>query len=411
MEPTTPPPEAAVAARPDPANPEPVHSLNRFYGYQLVAQISLTGGIWILYLQHLGLSLTQIGIAEAVFHLAPITLELPSGSLGDVFGRKWSLAASSLCVSLSALLLLLADSFWMVLPAMYLSGASFAFRSGTSQAFLYDALAERGGTSVFAKFLGRILSASYLVLAATTWIGAVLADIDFAWPFAVTIAVGLGGVWLAVGLREPERERTAHRSMRRTMAEALTIVRGRPRLAMLLIFTSVLWTMLTLVNLYAQAVFSELGLSTSAIGLIIGAALVCTAAGMWFAHRITAWGTFRLWAVTVSLVIVASGLGLGSGLLLLAIGTYLLAELISGVFEPLLAARINDSVAAPQRATILSIEGFLFSITMVWAFPVAGWLADRAGWLAAFGGAGVVVLAVLAVWLLFSRRDERSATM
>ena len=34
-----------------------------------MAEIGLTGGIWILYLQHLGLSLTQIGIAEAERHL------------------------------------------------------------------------------------------------------------------------------------------------------------------------------------------------------------------------------------------------------------------------------------------------------------------------------------------------------
>lgn len=390
----------------DPAAVEPAPSLVRFYGFQLVAEIGLTGGIWILYLQHLGLSLTQIGIAEAVFHLAPITLELPSGSLADVFGRKWSLALSSLCVALSAFLMLIADNIWMVLPAMYLSGASFAFRSGTMQAFLYDSLAERGSSGTFSRILGRILSASYLLLAVTTWLGAVLADISFTWPYAGTVAVGLAGVWLAVGLREPERERVAHRSMRRTIAEAVTIVRGRPLLAMLLAFTATMWTMLTLVNLYAQAVLSGLGLSTSAVGLVIGIALVCTSIGMWFAHRITVWGTFRLWAVTVALVIVGSGLGLGSGVLALAVGTYLLAELLAGVFEPLLAARINDSLPPAQRATILSIEGLMFSITMVWAFPVVGFVADRAGWLAAFGGAGVVVLTMLVLWLVFASRDE-----
>ena len=384
---------------------EPGYSLIRFYGYQLVAEISLTGGIWILYLQHLGLSLTQIGIAEAVFHLAPITLELPSGSLADVFGRKWSLAISSFFVALSAFLMLIADSFWMVLPAMYLSGASYAFRSGSAQAFLYDSLAERGGANTFARLLGRVLSASYVLLAVTTWLGAVLADIDFAWPFAATVAVGLAGIWLAAGLREPERERTAHRSLRRTMAEAVGIVRGRPRLAMLLAFSSALWTLLTLVNLYAQAVLSELGLSTSAVGFVIGGALLCTATGMWFAHRITAWGTFRMWSVTVAVVIVGSGLGLGSGVLALAVTTYLVAELVAGIFEPLLAARINDSLASAQRATMLSIEGFLFSITMVWAFPLTGWVADRAGWLAAFGGAGLVVLTIMVLWLVLSSRQ------
>jgi MFS family permease len=406
MDPITSRTEAVADTQAVLAGSLPAPSLGRFYGFQLIAEVSFTGGIWILYLQHLGLSLTQIGIAEAVFHLAPITLELPSGSLADVVGRKWSLALSALCVALSATLMLLADSLWLVLPAMYLSGASYAFRSGAAQAFLYDTLAEQGGTSAFAKLLGRILSAAYVVVAATTWLGAVLADVDFAWPYALMVAGGLAGVWLAVGLREPARERAAHRSMRRTIAEALTIVRGRPWLAMLLVFTAILWTMLTLVGLYAQAVLSELGLSTSEVGLVIGAALLCTAAGMWFAHRITAWGTFRRWAVTAAIIIVGAGLGLGSGVLVLAVTTYLLAELMAGIFEPLLATRINDSVAAPQRATILSVEGFLFSITMVWAFPLAGLVADRAGWLAAFGGFGLIVLVALVLWLRFTGPDK-----
>ncbi|MDQ3694932.1 MAG: MFS transporter [Chloroflexota bacterium] len=410
MDPITLRAEATAEAEAELSPSEPGHSLTRFYGYQLVAEIGLTGGIWILYLQHLGLSLTQIGIAEAVFHLAPITLELPSGSLADVFGRKWTLALSSLCVALAAFLMLMADTLtnplWLVFPAMYLSGASFAFRSGSAEAFLYDSLAERGGAGTFSKLLGRILSASYLLLAVTTWVGAVLADVNFGWPYALTVAVGLGGVWLAVGLQEPVRERVAHRSLRRTMAEALTIVRGRPRLAMLLVFTSALWAMLTLVNLYAQAVLSELGLSTSMVGLVIGATLLFTAAGMWFAHRITDRGTFRLWAVTTALLIVGAGLGLGSGVLLLAIAIYLVAELFAGIFEPLLSARINDSLAAPQRATILSIEGLMFSVTMVWAFPLVGLVADRAGWLAAFGGAGVVVIILLTLWLIFASQDE-----
>ena len=373
----------------------------------MLSELNLTTGIWILYLQHLGFSLAEIGIAEAVFHLAPITLELPSGSFADVFGRKWSLAASAFCVAASALLMLLAGSVatWLVLPAMYLGGASFAFRSGSAQAFLFDSLATRDATGTFSKLLGRLFSATYLIVAAATWLGAVLADINFAWPYALMVAIGVGAASLAASLREPERERGEHRSMRRTMIEAVLIVRAQPRLGLLLIFNSVLFTLLTLVHLYAQAVLRELGLSTSQIGLVIGGALIATAIGTWFAHRAGLWVPFRRWAILGTIVIVGSGLGLGSGVLVLAIGCYLLAELITGIYEPLAAARVNKSVSDAQRATILSIEGFMFSITMIWAFPLAGWLADRAGWLLTFGVSGAIVVAVLSLWLVATRNE------
>ncbi len=374
-------------------------SLARFYAHQLVSEVALTGGIWILYLQSRGFSLTEIGIAEACFHLAPVTLELPTGSLADASGRKWSLAIGSLLVAGSAALMLAASSLWVVLPAMYLSGASYAFRSGAQQAFLYDALAEREKTGGFSRLFGRLLSTSYLVVAATTWLGAVLADVDFAWPFALMVGVGLAGAWLAAGLREPERERADQTTLVATIAAALRIVRGRPGLAALLAFSAGLWTLLALVGLYAQAVLAELGLSTSAIGLVIGATLVCTALGSWFAHGLGGDRRFRGWSVAVSAAIVGAGLGLGSGALVLAVGLYLVAEFAAGVYEPLLATRLNAGLGGAQRATILSVQGFLFSLTMIWAFPLTGWVAERGGWLIAYAGAGIVVASLLVLWL------------
>jgi hypothetical protein len=40
---------------------------------------------------------------------------------------------------------------------------------------------------------------------------------------------------------------------------------------------------------------------------------------------------------------------------------------------------VNWDVATAQPATILAVEGFLFSITMICAFPLAGSVAGRFG--------------------------------
>ncbi len=382
----------------------PASGLGRFYAYQIVAELYFTGGIWILYLQHRGFSLPEIGLAESVFHLAPVTLEMASGSIADVLGRKWSLVAGCLMATASAALMLRADSLAWLLPAMYLGGASYAFRSGATQAFLYDNLAATDGASRYAGLWGRLLSVSYLVIAATTWLGGFLADRSFALPYLLTIVAGLVAAALAAGLREPERERPAHRSLVRTVREALGIVRGNRALASLLAFGAGLATLLTLVGLYAQAVLSEQGLPPSQIGLIIGSTLLCTALGSWFSGRIGARIGFVRAIVAATIATFGAALGLGSGVLVLTVGLYLLAELVTGVFEPLLSERLNRGLPPAQRATILSIEGFMFSITMIWAFPLFGAAAGRFGWLPAYAGAGLVVLLLLAAWLATERR-------
>ena len=81
---------AAAAAAP------PGTDLRRFYVFQTINDFSFTAGIWIIFLQSRGFSLAEIGLAESAFHLAPVTLELPSGSFADVLGRKWSMAAGAL---------------------------------------------------------------------------------------------------------------------------------------------------------------------------------------------------------------------------------------------------------------------------------------------------------------------------
>ncbi|MGI9253748.1 MAG: hypothetical protein ACR2J8_08375, partial [Thermomicrobiales bacterium] len=322
---------------------------------------------------------------------------------------KWSLALGSVMAALSAWLMLQANSLWWVLPAMYVSGASYAFRSGATEAFLYDSLAEGSRTSRFAGIYGKLLSASYVVLSISMWTGGLLADRDFRWPYLMSIAVSVVAAGLAMTLREPEREAGERQGMVGTIRESLRIVRDHRGLAWLLIFQTGLFTLLTLIGLYAQAVLSERGLPPSRVSLVVGAALFCTAIGSWFSGRIGGRAGFVRVAAIVTLAAVAAAIGMGGAGVALAVGLYLAGELCTGVFEPMLSARMNAGLPSGQRATILSVQGFLFSITMIWAFPLFGAGAQRFGWLGAYGAASAVMALILAGWLRSERQLGPSA--
>jgi hypothetical protein len=90
------------------------------------------------------------------------------------------------------------------------------------------------------------------------------------------------------------------------------------------------------------------------------------------------------------------------------VGGLIVAELFAGAFEPMIAQRVNTAITSAQRATVLSVEGFLYSVTMIWAFPLFGWTAERYGWLPAYGVAGGIVLALLGIYLVVAR--ERRPT-
>jgi MFS family permease len=385
---------AAAAAAP------PGTDLRRFYVFQVINDFSFTAGIWIIFLQSRGFSLAEIGLAESAFHLAPVTLELPSGSFADVLGRKWSLTAGALLMAGSTALMFVADSLWLLLPAMYLNGAAYAFRSGAQQAFLFDSLGSEPTGTRFTGLFGRLNAVAYVAIAATTAIGASLADRDYALPFGLAVGAALAAAFLAAGLTEPPRPDEGRRGMGGTIVEALRIVRDDRRLLALIVFAAALWTVSALIHLYAQAVLSERGLAPSQIGVILSVTLFTTAIGAWLAGRLSRLRPFRFWTVAVTGAIAGSGLLLSGAPLPVAVLGLVVAELFAGAYEPITAQRVNDAITSQQRATVLSVEGFLYSVTMIWAFPLFGWTAERYGWLPAYGIAAGVVVALLGVFLL-----------
>ncbi len=382
------------------ASAPPGADLRRFYAFQVINDFSFTAGIWIIFLQSRGFSLAEIGLAESAFHLAPVTLELPSGSFADVLGRKWSMTAGALLIAASTALMFAADSLWLLLPAMYLNGAAYAFRSGAQQAYLFDSMRSEPTGNRFTTLLGKLNAVAYIAIAATTALGATLAERDYALPFGLAVGAGLAAAWLAAGLQEPRRELAGRRGMGGTMAEALRIVRGDRQLLSLIVFAASLWTVSALVYLYSQAALSQRGLSPAQIGFALSATTFTTALGAWLSGRLSNLRPFRFWTVAATGAIAGSGLLLGGAPLPFALLGLIVAELFAGAFEPMIAQRVNTAISSAQRATILSVEGFLYSVTMIWAFPLFGWTAERYGWLPAYGVAAGVVVALLGIFLV-----------
>ncbi|MEX2315289.1 MAG: MFS transporter, partial [Thermomicrobiales bacterium] len=147
-----------------------------------------------------------------------------------------------------------------------------------------------------------------------------------------------------------------------------------------------------------QAAFSDRGLSNTAVGLIIGGALVVNALGAVFAGHFERRGRFRNQLIVLALLTGLGVAGTAAGPLGIATGAYLLSNLFSGLLEPLMFAWFNRQAPSAQRATLLSVDSWLFSLTMIPAFPLGGWLAETHGWgalLVTCGGAKIVLTLLL----------------
>ncbi|XBO85219.1 MFS transporter [Bacillus licheniformis] len=79
------------------------------------------------FLQEKGLSLTSIGILDAVVFFGIALLEIPSGAIADRFGRKYALAFGSFIYSMGMLFLAISESISIIVIGYFLWHISNTF--------------------------------------------------------------------------------------------------------------------------------------------------------------------------------------------------------------------------------------------------------------------------------------------
>jgi len=186
--------------------------------------------------------------------------------------------------------------------------------------------------------------------------------------------------------------------------DARDLLRANPTVTAMLIFSGPFWAASAISHMYLQAAFSDRGLSNGTVGLVLSGGLMLNALGAALAGRVNRMSRF-VWQVSGLALVIGAGLALtGVRVTVIATAAYLVANLASGIIEPLLSNWFNRQIPSEQRATLLSVESWMFSATMIFAFPAAGRLAQVAGWGALFLAAGAANVALALAVVLAGRR-------
>ena len=97
---------------------------------------------------------------QAIFSVACILMEYPSGYLSDRIGYRSALILASVLAIAGWSLYTIARSFTGVLLAEIVLGAAWAFISGSDTALLFETLRARGCENNYARFDGRMNGAA-----------------------------------------------------------------------------------------------------------------------------------------------------------------------------------------------------------------------------------------------------------
>lgn len=193
--------------------------------------------IGVLFLD-LGLTLEQYALLNVIWAVVIIVLEIPSGALADVIGRKRVVVlAAALMVAEMAVFAFAprgAWMFWLLVLNRILSGAAEACASGADEALAYDSLPEadrkttwprvleslmrwKSGGFFVAMVSGAVLFDQNLMTSLLGWTGwQPSAGSTVRWPVYATLVTSVLCLLVALNFREPpSHAREAHHAVGR----------------------------------------------------------------------------------------------------------------------------------------------------------------------------------------------------
>ena len=361
-------------------------------GLEFTSYFGITS-FWILFFIQNGLSLLQIGLLESIFHGTSLLCEIPSGMLADRFSYKTNLYLARLASIVSSILILFGQgNFWIYALAMMVSAWSYNFDSGTSTAFLYDSAVEAGQKDRYLQ-ISSFLSG---VAEVTRTLGTVVAGFfihgALAWTYLIAIGLSFLSIILIYLMKEPMAKREINEVL--TFKTIVLQVRKewqeKPVLFYWMLTYQLVGTIMCMFYYYYQQKISDLSGWQVSLVMLIGSGLNLLA--VYVASQIgKKWNSNRVFPTLIALT--------GLSLLLVFSGTpfafllvYLLTNTLYAVYQPIYFNDLQGYLPSSVRATMLSINSMLFSLSMIVIFPLIGWLIDRWGLVAVFLVLGLILL-------------------
>ena len=381
----------------------------RLFTSQALWMFILWVPIWVIFLQDKGLSLTQIGLLEALAWVLTAAAEVPTGALADRWGRKTSLAIGSLVYAVSMFLILAEAMSPAFLVGYALWNSSFAFVSGADQALLYDSLKADGRESEAAKQSGRSAAIQQASQGIAALAGAALATIDITLCFTLCGVAALLSAGLILTVNEPPHHEEGEEQLGywQNLRAGVAIAARRPIVRTLLLLSATFFVVPLIVYYFLLQPYAlEVGLPIAALGLVVVGIQAATVAASWVAYRSGERFAIATIVGTSGALVIAACMVLAVRPSIPTIGLMLVVALMPAIVGPLLLARINDLIPSGQRATILSLSAVLGELGTAAAVPVLLFVADILDPAAAIGvAAGIFAIAFVPLWLLWRTQD------
>ena len=333
----------------------------------------------VLFFQENGLALFDIMLLQAIYSVTIALLEIPSGYVADVLGRKNSMVIGTFFGLLGIIVYAFSFGFWGFLPAALCLGIGQSFVSGSDTALMYDSLLELKREKEFIKLEGRTISMGNFAEAVAFIIGGFLAEITLRTPFYYQIAIAAAGFITALSLTEPKVHRLAD-GKTKPWKNIKNIIRfslhENKTLRYFILYSAIIGCTTLTMAWFVQPYYKLLNIKVVYFG-IIGAILnLAVAIPSYYAHVIEQKVKTKTLLIAFLILLMSCSVFISLYISLWSLFILLLFYVVRGVATPVLRDYMNRHIPSEMRATVMSIRSFIIRLLFAITSPILGYVAD-----------------------------------
>jgi len=354
----------------------------------------------VLFFLQQGLSFTQIGFLVGFRELLVNLMEIPSGAVADLFGRRRSMLLSFASYIISFAIFGFSQVYWHFFVAMFFFAVGEAFRTGTHKAMIFtwlrieERLDEKTKVYGYTRSWSKIGSAVSTVLA----VALVLLTNNYAYVFFFAIIPYIGGLvnfmTYPKELEGQPGEKVGIRDVAVHLWECIRLSVVVRQLRRLIVESMSFEGVYKAVQDYLQPIVKNMALllpifitwgdtrrSAVMIGVVYVILYLVSAYASRSSHRLAnyAGGEERcgrlLWKVVFAIYVALIPL-LFFGYYYIAVIGFIALALLQNFWRPVLISRFDAFASETQGATVLSIESQAKSVSTMVVAPILGVAVD-----------------------------------
>ncbi len=354
----------------------------------------------ILFFLSWDLSFTQIGLLIGFRELAINLMEIPSGALADLFGRRRSMMLSFIAYITAFAIFGFSQAYWQFFIAMFFFSVGEAFRTGTHKAMIFTWLRIQGRINEKTKVYGYTRSWSKVGSALSVILAAILViwtdNYSYVFLFAIPpYVIGLGNFFFyPKELEGQSSEKVSTITVLRHLWSCLKDCVCLSGLRRLIIESMGFEGVYKAVEDYLQPVLAALALtlplmvgwgdaqrSAVLVGAVYFVLYLASAYASRQSHRLSQMaggeegGSKFLWRTVVVIYLMMLPL-LYFELYYVVVAGFILLSLIQNFWGPMIVSRFDSYATEAQGATVLSVQSQAKAVSTMIIAPILGAAVD-----------------------------------